>query len=195
VAAAAEPLGAVPVAMLAGALAAASGGFLTGNWPPARIFLGDVGSTFCGFLLATLPLAVSSAAVPHAIPVAALAAWPFLLDTGLTLARRLSRGENVLRPHQSHFYQRLTAAGWPHRAVAGLYGGLAAFAGAIAVAPLYDPASRDAATGLAVATPIVGTALIAGLVLATERGIRGTVSSAPGGPERRRAAEDDSRDR
>lgn len=184
VAAAAESLGAVPVAMLAGALAAASGGFLTGNWPPARIFMGDVGSTFCGFLLATLPLAVPDGAVPHAVPVAALAAWPFLLDTGLTLARRLWRRENVLQPHQSHLYQRLAAAGWSHRAVASLYGGLAAFAGAIGVAPLYDPGARDAATGLAVATPLVGAGLIAGLVLATERGPRGTVPAATLGRER-----------
>jgi UDP-N-acetylmuramyl pentapeptide phosphotransferase/UDP-N-acetylglucosamine-1-phosphate transferase len=184
VAAAAVLLGAVPVAVVAAALAAASGGFLTGNWSPARIFMGDVGSTFCGFLLATLPLAVPDTAVPRAVPVAALAAWPFLLDTGVTLVRRLCRGENVLRPHRSHFYQRLAAAGWSHRAVASLYGGLAAFAGAIAVAPLCDPASRDAATGLAVATPIVGASLIAGLVLATERGHRGSVPAATLGRER-----------
>ena len=68
--------------------------------------------------------------------------------------------------------------------MASLYGGLAAFAGAIAVAPLYDPASRDAATGLAVATPIVGATLVTGLVLATERGLRGTVSKATLGRER-----------
>lgn len=169
VAAAAAHLGAVPIAIVATALAAAAGGFLTSNWPPARIFLGDVGSTFCGFLLAVLPLAVAGADAARAVPVAALAVWPVLFDTALTLVRRAWRREDLLRPHRSHLYQRLVAAGWSHRAVSSLYGGLAAFAGAIAVATLSDQALGDGVLGLAVATPIVGGALLAGLVTAAER--------------------------
>jgi len=169
-AAAAALLHAPAVAIVAGGLAAAAAGFLTGNWPPAKIFMGDVGSTFCGFVLAVLPLAVEPAQVPRCLPLAALPVWPFAFDTSLSIARRILRRENLLRPHRCHLYQRLVAAGWSHRAVARLYGGLAAFSGAIAVAPLLEPGIAREAAALAVATPLVGGGLLAGLAAAAERG-------------------------
>ncbi len=172
---------ALPVAALAAALGAGAAGFLTSNWPPARIYMGDVGSTFCGFLLATLPLAVAETAVPRIMPLAALASWPFLFDTALALVRRASRRENLLRPHRDHLYQRLVDAGWTHRAVSSLYGGLAAFAGMIAVTPLYDAAAAEAAGALAVATPIVGGALLIGLVIAGGRRPTGPAQPGTGG--------------
>ncbi|MFM8804613.1 MAG: hypothetical protein ACKOK8_12005, partial [Planctomycetia bacterium] len=97
--------------------------------------MGDVGSAFCGFLLAVLPLAARADAVPELLPVATLALWPFIFDTSLTLLRRLRAGENIFQAHRSHLYQRLAIAGWSHRAVAGLYGGLAAFGAAVAAGP------------------------------------------------------------
>ncbi len=169
IAAAAAACGAGAVAVLAAAFAGASLGFLTSNWQPARIFMGDVGSAFCGFLLAVLPLAVRADAVPEVLPVAALALWPFIFDTSFTLLRRLRAGENIFQAHRSHLYQRLVIAGWSHRAVAMLYGGLSAFGAAVGAAALFDPAVRRAADQVAVATPLVGATLLVGLVVVAEQ--------------------------
>jgi len=158
-----------PVAVIAAAFAGSALGFLTSNWQPARIFMGDVGSAFCGFLLAVLPLAVGADAVPEVLPVAVLALWPFIFDTSLTLLRRLWAGENIFQAHRSHLYQRLLIAGWSHRAVASLYGGLAAFGATIAVAPLLDAAVRRAADQVAAATPLVTAVVLLTLVMIAER--------------------------
>jgi Fuc2NAc and GlcNAc transferase len=161
--------GATAMAAVAAAFAAAALGFLTCNWQPARIFMGDVGSAFCGFLLAVLPLAVQLETVPLLVPVVVVALWPFLFDTVYTLIRRLRNGENIFQAHRSHLYQRLTIAGWSHRAVSRLYGGLAAMAAAVAVAPLLDPAVRRTADHVALCTILIGSLLLVGLVLVAER--------------------------
>jgi UDP-N-acetylmuramyl pentapeptide phosphotransferase/UDP-N-acetylglucosamine-1-phosphate transferase len=168
-AAAAAACGAGAVAVIAAAFAGASLGFLTCNWHPARIFMGDVGSAFCGFLLAVLPMAVRADAVPEVLPVAALALWPFIFDTVFTLVRRLRAGENIFQAHRSHLYQRLVIAGWSHRAVAGLYGGLAAFGAAVAVTPLLDPTARRGADQVAAGTLLGGAVLLVLLVAVAER--------------------------
>jgi len=169
IAAAAAACGAGAVAVIAAACAGAALGFLTSNWQPARIFMGDVGSAFCGFLLAVLPLAVRADAVPEVLPVAALALWPFIFDTSLTLLRRLRAGENIFQAHRSHLYQRLLIAGWSHRAVASLYGGMAAFGATLAVVPLVDPTVRRAADQVAAVTPLLVAAVLIALVMIAER--------------------------
>ena len=169
IAAAAAACGVGPVAVIAAASAGAALGFLTGNWQPARIFMGDVGSAFCGFLLAVLPLAVRADCVAEVLPVAAFALWPFIFDTAFTLLRRLGRGENIFQAHRSHLYQRLLIAGWSHRAVASLYGGLAAVAATVAVAPFLDPTVRRAADQVAAAMLLVVPMLLIALVLFAER--------------------------
>ncbi len=92
------------------ALAAASGGFLVLNRPPARIFMGDVGSHFIGFVLAVGGLA----GMEHGLPLWLYAALngSFFYDTGYTLARRGLRGDNLVQAHQKHLYQRLVTLGW-----------------------------------------------------------------------------------
>jgi UDP-N-acetylmuramyl pentapeptide phosphotransferase/UDP-N-acetylglucosamine-1-phosphate transferase len=122
------------VAAIAAAVAAGCLGFLTCNWEPARIFMGDVGSTGCGFLLASLPLAAASRDDPELMVVAAAAAWPLIADALATLLGRLWRRENIFMAHRQHLYQRMVLAGWSHRAVAMLYGGLAAGGGSVAIA-------------------------------------------------------------
>jgi len=173
IATAAAACGTGPVAVLAAAFAGGALGFLTSNWQPARIFMGDVGSAFCGFMLAVLPMAVRADAVPELLPVAALALWPFIFDTAATLFRRLWAGENVFQAHRSHLYQRLVGAGWSHRAVASLYGGLAACGAAVATAPLLDPPVRAAADQVALAMlPVVPGLLVLLVWLAERRGDR-----------------------
>jgi len=109
-------------------LASASLGFLVHNWPPARVFMGDIGSAFLGYTLAVLPLVYTQprgSPGGRALVVGALLVWPFVFDTVFTFLRRLIRGENVLQAHRSHLYQRLVTAGWSHRKAAVLYIGLA----------------------------------------------------------------------
>ena len=87
-------------------LAAASAGFLVFNWPPASIFMGDVGSGFLGFALTTLALA---AANRELVPPEAwiILGGVFLVDSSVTLARRIVRGDKWLEPHRMHAYQHL----------------------------------------------------------------------------------------
>lgn len=100
----------------------AAAGFLWQNWQPARIFMGDVGSAFLGLVFASLPLAWHDG---QTLLIAAFLLWPFIYDTSFTLIRRLTMRERIFSPHRSHLYQRLTIAGYSHRAVASFYFGLA----------------------------------------------------------------------
>lgn len=95
----------------------ASTGFLLHNMPPARIFLGDAGSTFLGFSFAASSLIglKRTPAIPFLVGLLALA--PFLLDGTFTLLRRLIRGEAIWRAHRTHLYQRAVATGLDHRDV------------------------------------------------------------------------------
>ena len=97
-------------------LAASAAGFLIWNRPPARIFLGDVGSTSLGYLAFVLALdGIDRGGFSPWLPTIAFA--PFLFDSGLTLTRRLLRGERVWEPHREHLYQRYVAARGGHRAL------------------------------------------------------------------------------
>ncbi len=102
------------------AIAAASLGFLGHNWSPAKIFMGDVGSTFLGYSFAVLPLLVKDH-MPQASVVGVLLLWVFVFDTGFTMIRRWRRHENLLTAHRSHLYQRLIISGRSHRFIAILY--------------------------------------------------------------------------
>jgi Fuc2NAc and GlcNAc transferase len=109
--------GASHVAISAVLIAAASAGFLVWNWAPARIFLGDVGSGFLGYVLAVTALYSERSAGPPLL-LWALLLGVFLLDATLTLLRRLLRGDAVFSAHRSHAYQRAVQSGHSHAAVA-----------------------------------------------------------------------------
>jgi len=104
-------------------LAVTSLGFLFHNWPPARIFMGDVGSAFLGYSFACLAIIGASKDPPLAI-AGVLLVWPFVFDTIFTFFRRLKKRENVFSAHRSHLYQRLVISGYSHRSVTLLYMGL-----------------------------------------------------------------------
>jgi UDP-N-acetylmuramyl pentapeptide phosphotransferase/UDP-N-acetylglucosamine-1-phosphate transferase len=95
------------------AIAAASVGFLCHNWPPAKIFMGDVGSAFLGFTFAFLTVWCSRKN-PRLAEWSVLFLWPFAFDSIFTFFRRLSKGENVFAAHRSHLYQRLVQSGMTH---------------------------------------------------------------------------------
>jgi UDP-N-acetylmuramyl pentapeptide phosphotransferase/UDP-N-acetylglucosamine-1-phosphate transferase len=108
--------GAYLVAGLSLIVAAAALGFLLFNFPPARIFMGDVGSATLGVLAAILSLwGAQTGAFPFWAAV--LVFSPFSVDATVTLARRAWRRERLWRPHTTHYYQRLVRLGWSHREV------------------------------------------------------------------------------
>ncbi len=116
---------------LALALVAACMGFLPFNFPRARIFMGDVGSGALGFAIgALLALAVAAGGSEGAawllLPLA-----PFLVDAGLTLLRRMLRGERWWTPHVQHAYQ-VAARRFGHAPVTWAYALVAAAGMAIA---------------------------------------------------------------
>jgi len=101
-------------ALLAVYVALASGGFLVFNFPPARIFLGDVGSCTLGMLAAVFALWAEHEGI-FPLWTAILIFSPFIVDATVTMLRRLWRGENVLEAHRKHYYQRVVQLGWGHR--------------------------------------------------------------------------------
>jgi Fuc2NAc and GlcNAc transferase len=87
-------------------LAAACMGFLWHNWAPARIFMGDIGSTYLGFMILSLALITVREgwlSYPFWLVLGAL----FISDATVTLLRRMASGQNWLEAHRSHAYQRL----------------------------------------------------------------------------------------
>ena len=94
-------------------VAAAALGFGVFNFPPARIFMGDVGSLFLGFVFAVLSIVGQTAGLPLWL-FAAIFGY-YLFDSIYTLVRRLGSGQNILEAHRSHLYQLLVQSkGWSH---------------------------------------------------------------------------------
>ena len=102
------------------AIAASSLGFLGHNWHPAKIFMGDVASTFLGYSFAVMPLLASNDE-GDALMLGTLLMWTFIMDAGVTFIRRARKRENVFAAHRTHLYQRLVIGGYSHAAVSALY--------------------------------------------------------------------------
>lgn len=94
-------------------------GFLWWNWSPAKIFMGDVGSTVLGAMIAIALLHQSDNTVQAWSSLAIT--LPLIGDAIYTLVRRLIRKENIFKPHRIHLYQRLQQSGWSHAQVATAY--------------------------------------------------------------------------
>lgn len=95
-------------------VAAAAGGFLVFNFPPARIFMGDVGSSTLGLLAAAFSLWGTKDGI-FSFWIALLVFSPFIVDATVTLIRRLLRREKIWQAHRTHYYQQIVQAGWGHR--------------------------------------------------------------------------------
>lgn len=108
------------VAGLSLAVAGASLGFLRHNFPPARIFLGDAGSLFLGFMLAALALKLDligqSGTVRAAVPLLILGVPIF--DTILVIIARIRAGRPIYKGGTDHSSHRMTHAGLTGRRVA-----------------------------------------------------------------------------
>ena len=146
-------------------VAAAALGFLFFNFPPARIFMGDVGAIPLGYLAATLGIAGWLRGV-WPWWYGAVVFSPFVVDASCTLARRLGRGARVWHAHREHYYQRLVQSGWGHRKTALAEYGLMAVTSTIAFAGMRLEAAPQTGTLGGV------TLLYAALIVALERTLR-----------------------
>jgi Fuc2NAc and GlcNAc transferase len=98
--------------------AAACGGFLVWNWPPARIFLGDVGSGYLGYVIVVLAVAATRNN-PVALWVWLILGGAFFVDATVTLLRRTLRSERVYEAHRDHAYQWMARRWRSHAKVTG----------------------------------------------------------------------------
>lgn len=91
-------------------------GFLRWNWPPARIFMGDVGSGFAGYVIAVLALGTARQNTVG-LWIWLILGGAFFVDATVTLVRRLLRGERAYEAHRSHAYQWLARRWGSHGTV------------------------------------------------------------------------------
>jgi len=122
-------------------------GFLLHNLPPARIFMGDGGSNFLGFVFAALAIIGSQGGatnIPFVVPVILLGT--FLFDATITLLKRIPKGKKWLEPHRDHYYQRLIILGYSHKQVTSLYCLINILLGCVAL--LYTRSDGFTALGL-----------------------------------------------
>ena len=96
-------------------------GFLWWNWSPAKIFMGDVGSTVLGAMIAITLMQTDDVSLAWSSLAITL---PITADTIYTLFVRLGRRENIFQAHRSHIFQRLQQSGWSHPQVTLTYAGL-----------------------------------------------------------------------
>ena len=109
-------------------LAAGFAGFLPFNLHPARIFMGDVGSQFAGFVIAVLAIAAARFdAQQVSFLIVPLLIFSLLFDAGFTLLRRALTGARLSEGHRTHLYQLAQRSGMGVRQVAAVHWGFALF--------------------------------------------------------------------
>ncbi|HSX19165.1 MAG TPA: MraY family glycosyltransferase [Candidatus Saccharimonadales bacterium] len=136
------------VSQLALVGAGATLGFLIFNFFPAKIFPGDSGSYFLGFLVAVVAI-LSGAKVGTAILVMAVP----LIDGVFTIFRRIAEGKSPFMGDRKHLHHRLLELGWGQRRIALFYWLLCAILGSIA---LFLPSVQKLFAGVVVAVIILG---------------------------------------
>ncbi len=152
-------------------LAAGVLGFLPFNFPRARIFMGDVGSQFCGFVLGVLGIAAARFdAVDMSFLLVPCLLGGVLFDVAFTLLRRALAGDRLTQPHRGHLYQIAQRSGMDARAVALTHWGFAGLGGLVCIAFVHAPSSLKPVLPLLLLLPqlawlgyVVGRARRAGL--------------------------------
>ncbi len=118
-------------------------GFLIYNWSPARVFMGDVGSAFLGFVFSVLAIIATGHDASHtSFLVMPLLLFNFIYDTFFTFMRRLMRGERVFDAHRLHLYQLCNRLGYSHRAVSFFHYGLCVAQGFGAIWMVHIPGEK-----------------------------------------------------
>lgn len=107
-------------------------GFLAFNFPPAKVFMGDVGSVSIGFILASLAiLSFQKNTSLESLMVMPLLMSNFIFDTATTFISRLIKGEHVFQAHRNHLYQKLASCGFSQRTVTMTHYGMAIVQGLV----------------------------------------------------------------
>lgn len=101
-------------------LAAFVGGFLFWNWHPARIFMGDSGSCFLGFVFAVFAIAGERSGTAPALVWAVLLSV-FTVDATLTLLKRARQKKDLAVAHREHLYQQVATPGRSHEKATVLF--------------------------------------------------------------------------
>ncbi|HTR17917.1 MAG TPA: MraY family glycosyltransferase [Acetobacteraceae bacterium] len=160
-AALAPEAGAWPVRALGLLLAAGLAGFLPFNFPRARIFMGDVGSQFCGFVLGALAVACGrqeGAGLSFLLVPMLLAG--VLFDVAFTLVRRAIAGERLTEAHRGHLYQVAHRSGMPAPAVTLVHWGFTLWGGLCCALFLAAPPPAKPLVPLLVLPPQLAWALL-----------------------------------
>ncbi len=106
--------------------------FLYFNFFPARVFMGDVGSTSLGFLAAALGLyGWHNNVWPIYFPI--LVFLPFIADASITLGKRFFSNKKIWQPHREHYYQRILTKGFSHKQTTFIEYGLMLACSAVAL--------------------------------------------------------------
>ena len=156
------------LALLAILVAAAAAGFLLHNFPPAQIFMGDVGSVPLGFLCGSIMLlGFTDKVFDFWVPIVLFS--PFAVDATITLFHRALRCERVWEAHRDHYYQRVVLSGWSHRRTVLAEYAVMAFCGMLAI--LYNGATEGVRLIVLVAWSLLFLVL-AGLVNRLQRGAK-----------------------
>jgi len=138
-------------------LTAGIAGFLPFNYPRARIFMGDVGSQFCGFISAILGVLASRfGAQTLSVLLVPMLLFGVYFDVVFTLCRRYLAGDRLTEPHRSHLYQVAHRAGMPAALVTLVHWGMVVWGGACCIG--FDAMNGPAKTlvPLCVALPQIG---------------------------------------
>lgn len=150
------------VVVMTAALAGASLGFLPYNFNPAKIFMGDAGSTFLGFILAAISIeGAIKGATALAIGIPLLVLGLPIFDTAFAILRRLANGKPIMQADKGHLHHRLLAMGLSQRqAVFTLYA-ISAFLGVGAIVLTQgNPVKSNAVLGFVVVTVILAISQI-----------------------------------
>ncbi len=161
-----------PVVWLSLLVAGAAAGFLPHNFPRARMFMGDVSSAPLGCLLATTGWWLANEAGWQWLFLVGLLHANFVLDTGVTLMRRMARRERWYEAHREHFYQRLIRSGKSHGFVTGWE-----MAGQLAVLALVLGATQVPSWAASVGAGLLVCGLWAAFFLFAERSFRASAKT------------------
>jgi UDP-GlcNAc:undecaprenyl-phosphate GlcNAc-1-phosphate transferase len=144
-------------------LAGAVLGFMPFNFPRAKIFMGDVGSQFCGFMLALFGIAAARyEATPLSFLLIPLLLSGVLFDVAFTLVRRAFEAGNLAQAHRGHLYQIAERSGVNASVVAMLHWGFVLIGGATAAGFLLVPTGYKLPVAL---VPLAVQVVWAGYVL------------------------------
>ena len=126
---------------MAAALAGACFGFLPYNFNPAKIFMGDTGATFLGFVLACISIqGPFKTYVAFTVPLLVLGLPIF--DTLFAIIRRIIKRQPIMAPDRGHLHHRLIDMGFSHRTAVIILYGLSAMLAISGIVMLFSDFSR-----------------------------------------------------